>query len=263
MDSSRSVKVRQETRKWALNRNSCRRNELLTRWKWIQEIKPVISGHTSTGQKSIAYRLSRHSKNQSGDQWTEFHGTGINDLQPVKAFIKPKWWSVDRIPWDRNQWLTTCQGIEKTKVVISGQNSVGQESMAYNLSRHSKNQSGDQWTEFHGTGINDLHAVRAFKKPKWWSVDRIPWDRSQWLTSCQGIQKTKVVISGQNSMGQESMTYMLSRHSKNQSGDQWTEFHGTGINCLHPVKAFEKPKWWAVDRIPWDRNQLRTSCQGI
>ena len=66
---------------------------------------------------------------------------------------------------------------------------MGQESMTYKLSRHSKNQSGDQWTEFSGTGINDLQAVKAFKKPKWWSEDRIPWDRNQWLTSCESILK--------------------------------------------------------------------------
>ena len=211
----------------------------------------------------MTYPLSRHSKNQSGDQWTKFHGTGINDLHPVKAFKKPKWWSVDRILWERNQWLTSCQGIHKTKVVIGGQNSVGQESMTYILSRHSKHQSGDKWTEFRGRGINDLQAVKAFKKPKWWSVDRIPWDRNQWLTACQGIQNTKVVISGQNSVGQESMTYILSRHSKNQHSDQWRKFSGTGINDLHTVKAFKKPKWWSVDRIPWDRNQWLTCCQGI
>jgi hypothetical protein len=95
---------------------------------------------------------------------------------------------------------------------------MGQESTTYTLSRHSKNPSGDQWTEFNGTGINDLQPVKAFKK-------------------------TQVVISGQNSMGQESMTYTLSRHSKNPSGDQWTEFGGTAINDLQPVKAFNKPKW--------------------
>src|ERR1700733_1269214 len=112
----------------------------------------------------MTYILSRHSKNQSGDQWTEFRQTGINDLHTVKGF-------------------------KKTKVVISGQNSMGQESMTYILSRDSKNQSGDQWTEFRGTGINDLHTVKGFKK-------------------------TKVVISGQNSVGHESMTYPLSRDSK-------------------------------------------------
>ena len=76
-------------------------------------------------------------------------------------------------------------------MVISGQNLVGQESMTYTLSRHSKNQTGDQWTKFGGTGINDLQPVKA---------------------------------------------------SKNQNGDQWTEFRGTGINNLHPVKAYTKPK---------------------
>ena len=211
----------------------------------------------------MTHMLSRHLKNQHSDQWTEFCRTGINDLHTVKAFKKPKWWSVDRIPWDRNQWLTVCQGIQKTKVVISGQNFVGQESMTYILSRHSKNQSGDRWTEFQGTGINDSHAVKAFKKPKWWSVDRILWERNQWLTRCQGIQNTKVVISGQNCMGQKSMTYSLSRHSKHKSDDQWTEFCGTGINDLQSVKAFKRPKWWSVDRILWDRNQWLTSCQGI
>jgi hypothetical protein len=91
MDSSQSVKDRQKTRQWSVNRNSCRRNQLLTHWKGIQETKPVISGHTSTAQESTTYILSRDSKKQSGDQWTEFRGTGINDLHPVKGFKKAKW----------------------------------------------------------------------------------------------------------------------------------------------------------------------------
>ena len=258
-----AVKAFKTQKWWSVDRVPWDRNQQLTCFQGIQKTKVVISGQNSVGQESMTYRLSRHSKHQSGDQWTEFRGTGINDLQPVKAFNEPKWWSVDRILWDRNQWLTYCQGIQNTKVVISGQSSVGQESMTYILSRHSKNQSGDWWTEFCGRGINDLQPVKAFKEPKWWSVDKILWDKNQWLTACQGIQNTKVMISGQSSVGQGSMTYILSKHSKNQSGDQWTEFRGTGINDLPPVKAFKTPKWWSVDRIPWDRNQWLTDCQGI
>jgi hypothetical protein len=44
-------------------------------------------------------------------------------------------------------------------------------------------------------------------------------------------------------VGQESMTYILSRDSKKQSGDQWTEFRGTGINDLQPANGFKKAKW--------------------
>jgi hypothetical protein len=39
------------------------------------------------------------------------------------------------------------------------------------------------------------------------------------------------------------MTYILSRHLKKQSGDQWTEFSGTEINDLLAVKAFKQAKW--------------------
>ena len=48
------------------------------------------------------------------------------------------------------------------------------------------------------------------------------------------------MISGQNVTGQESMTYDLSRHRKNQTRDQWTECQRTGINDLRPVEASEE-----------------------
>jgi hypothetical protein len=60
----------------------------------------------------MTYILSRHWRNKSGDQWTEFRGTRINDLPAAKA---------------------------------------------------SRKQSGDQWTEFCGTGINDLQTAEALR----------------------------------------------------------------------------------------------------
>jgi hypothetical protein len=50
------------------------------------------------------------------------------------------------------------------------------------------------------------------------------------------------VISRQNVTGQESTTYILSRHQRKKRGDQWTECHRTGIDNLHTVKASEKEK---------------------
>src|ERR1700685_3356537 len=113
---------------------------------------------------------------------------------------------------DRNQQLTSCQGIRERKQVISGQNVTGQESTTYSLSRHQRKKTGDQWTECHRTGINNLHPVKASEKG----------------------------ISGQNVTGQESTTYTLSRHQRKKTGDQWTECHRTGINNLPAVKASEK-----------------------
>src|ERR1700677_1979625 len=118
---------------------------------------------------------------------------------------------------DRNQQLTSCQGIRERKVVISGQNVTGQESTTYSLSRHQRKKTSDQWTECHRTGINNIHTVK--------------------------VRERKVVISGQNITGQESTTYTLSRHQREKSGDQWTECHRTGINNLPAVKASEKEKW--------------------
>src|ERR1700677_4090517 len=141
---------------------------------------------------------------------------------------------------DRNQQLTYCQGIRERKVVISGQNVTGQESTTYILSRHQGKKSGDQWTECHRTGINNLPAVKALEKEKWQSVDRMSQDRNQQLTSCQGIRERKGVISGQNVTGQGSTTYSLSRHQRKKTGDQWTECHRTGINNLPAVKVSEK-----------------------
>src|ERR1700691_1279053 len=115
---------------------------------------------------------------------------------------------------DRNQQLTACQGIRERKQVISGQNVTGQESTTYILSRHQRKKTGDQWTECHRTGINNLPAVKASER--------------------------KEVISGQNVTGHESTTYTLSRHQRKKTGDQWTECHRTGINNLHPVKTSEK-----------------------
>src|ERR1700685_1727651 len=85
--------------------------------------------------------------------------------------------------WDRNQQITSCQGIRERKQVISGQNVTGQESTTYILSRHQRKKTGDQWTECHRAGINNLHTVKASEKEQ--------------------------VIRGQNVTGQESMTYIL------------------------------------------------------
>src|ERR1700729_3131070 len=115
---------------------------------------------------------------------------------------------------DRDQQLTSCQGIRERKQVISGQNVTGQKSTTYSLSRHQRKKTGDQWTECYKTGIKNLPAVKASER--------------------------KEVISGQNVTGQESTTYSLSRHQRKKTGDHWTECHGTGINNLHTVKASEK-----------------------
>ena len=40
--------------------------------------------------------------------------------------------------------------------------------------------------------------------------------------------------------GQDSMTYLLLRHHKKQTGDQWTEYFRTGIHDLQTVKASQK-----------------------
>src|ERR1700691_3696424 len=141
---------------------------------------------------------------------------------------------------DRNQQLTRCQGIRERKQVISGQNVTGQESTTYNLSRHQRKKTGDQWTECHWTGINNLQPVKASEKENRGSVDRMSQDRNQQLTTCQGIRERKQGISGQNVTGQESTTYSLSRHKRKKTGDQWTECHRTGINNLQPVKGSEK-----------------------
>jgi hypothetical protein len=166
---------------------------------------------------------------------------------------------------DRNQQLTYCQGIKERKGVISAQNV--QESITYSLSRHQRKKKGDKWTECHRTGINNLHAVKASEKEKGSSVDKMSQDRDQQLTFCQGIrqrkgviggqnvtgqesttyilsrhQRKKRVISGQNVTGQESTTYILSRHQRKKRGDQWTKCHRTGINNLQAAKASEKEK---------------------
>ena len=47
------------------------------------------------------------------------------------------------------------------------------------------------------------------------------------------------MISGQNVRGQESMTYVLSKHRRKQTRDQWTECPRTGINDLRTVEASE------------------------
>ena len=87
--------------------------------------------------------------------------------------------------------------------------------MNYNLSKHQTKQTRDQWRECPRTGINDL-------------------------PPCRGIGGSKPMISGQNARGQESMTYLLSRHQRKQILDQWTECPRTGINDLRPVKASEE-----------------------
>ena len=63
--------------------------------------------------------------------------------------------------------------------------------MTYIPSRHRRKQTHDQWTECPRTGINDLRAVEE-------------------------VGGSKPVISGQNVRGQESMTYVLSRHRRKQ-----------------------------------------------
>src|ERR1700689_3307607 len=123
---------------------------------------------------------------------------------------------------DRNQQLTSCQGIRERKQVISGQNVTGQESTTYTLSRHQRKKTGDQWTECHRTGINNLHPVTPSEKEIWGSVDRTTHDRNQQLPDCQGIRERKQAISGQNVTRQESTTYSLQRHQRKETGDQWT-----------------------------------------
>src|ERR1700729_2902719 len=61
---------------------------------------------------------------------------------------------------DRDQQLTSCQGIRERKQVISGQNVTGQKSTTYSLSSYQRKKTGDQWTECHRTGINNLLYAR-------------------------------------------------------------------------------------------------------
>ena len=109
--------------------------------------------------------------------------------------------------------------------------------MTYILSRHRRKQTRDQWTECRRTGIDDLHPVEASEEANTGSVDRMSQDRNQLLTSCRGIGGSKHAISGQNVAGQESMTYILSRHRRKQTRDQWTECRRTGIDDLQSVEA--------------------------
>jgi hypothetical protein len=90
------------------------------------------------GQKWIAHNLSRPGRKQGNGKGTEIYAGEINYLPAGKESEKPNQRSMNTHPWDRNQRLTGCQ-----------------------------NQSGDQWTEFRGTGINDLQPVEAFRKPNW------------------------------------------------------------------------------------------------
>ena len=65
---------------------------------------------------------------------------------------------------DRNQQLTRYQGIRERKQVISGHNVTSLESITYILSRDQRKKTGDRWTGCHGTGINNLHAVKGSEK---------------------------------------------------------------------------------------------------
>ena len=96
-----------------MDRMSQDRNQQLTFCQGIRERKQVISGHNVTGQESTTYSLS---------------------------------------------------GIRERKQVISGQNVTGQESTTYSLSRDQRKETGDQWTECHRTGINNLQTVKGSEK---------------------------------------------------------------------------------------------------
>ena len=136
---------------------------------------------------------------------------------------------MSRMTQHSNQWLMDCWGIGDGKWGISGQNEPAQESMTYELSRHQRGQTDNQWMEW-------------------------PRKRNQWLMDCQGIGDGKRGISGQNELAQESMTYVLSRHRRGQMGDQWTEWASTGINDLRTVEASERANGQSVDRVTQDRN---------
>ena len=146
---------------------------------------------------------------------------------------------------NRNLWLTYCWAITESKQVISGHNVEGQESMTYPLLRHHRKQTDDQWTECCKTGIHDLPPIEAQKANRL-SVDRMLKDMNPWLTPCWGISESKLVISGHNVAGHESMTYPLLRHHRKQTGDQWTECCRTGIHNLPTVKASQKANRWSV-----------------
>ena len=112
--------------------------------------------------------------------------------------------------------------------------------MTYALSRHHRKQKFDQWTECHRTRINDLHAVEASEEANASPVEGMSQNRNRRLTICRGIGGSKHAISGQNDAGQESMTYILLRHRREQTRDQWTEGRRTGMDDLQAVKASEE-----------------------
>src|SRR5882757_8785982 len=239
------------------------RNQRLTYCRSIEANKPAISGQNVPGQESTTYGLSKHRSKQTRDQWTECPRTGINDLRTVEASKQTNPRSVDRMSQDRNQRLTACRSIEASKPAISGQNVPGQESTTYALSKHRSKQTRDQWTECPRTGINDLRSVEASKQANPRSVDRMSQDRNQRLTCCRSIEASKPPISGQNVPGQESTTYVLSKHRSKQTRDQWTECPRTGINDLRPVEASKQTNPRSVDRMSQDRNQRLTICRSI
>jgi hypothetical protein len=260
-----TVEASQKANRWSVDRMLQDRNPWLTCCWGITESKQDISGQNVAGQESMTYRLSKHHRKQTGDQWTEYCRTGIHDLHPVGGSQKANRWSVDRMLQDRNPWLTRCWGIRESKQVISGQNCrnpwltscqgiteskqvskgqnvAGQESITYPLSKHHRQQTGDKQTEFCRTGIHDLPPVRASHKAYRWLVDKMIQDRNPWLTRCKVIRESKQVISGQIIARQEPMIYLLSRHHRKQTGEQWIECCKTGIHDLPPVKGITESK---------------------
>ena len=250
-------------RRHLIDRMTQDKNQWLTDCRGIGEGKRAISGQNNPGQESMTYVLSRHRRGKTDDQWTEWSRTGINDLRTAEASERENGRSVYRMTQDRNQWLTICRGIGEGKRAISGQNGPGQGSMTYDLPGHQRGQTGDQCTEWPRTGINDLRPVEASERENGRSVDRMTQDRNQWLTNCRGIREGKRAISVQNDPGQESMTYVLSRHRRGKTGDQCTEWPRTGINDLRSVDASERENGRSADRMTQDRNQWLTDCRSI